>query len=226
MEASPVEEEQEEDGKMEELKKALGKNLISVIKYKVGPEEKILFTVNELSIKTLEQIKPHFTKDYLFLTQKELKDGLDVFPLEFLNIKNNYEVLHGKDTIASLKFDKKHIRRELEFEFRSKLIHLREQYLASASKSQQKELILSALPTLTPILEGLLLLKNTKKPEALDEIFDLIKQEYKENMTIFKKIEKIKNKELKLKANEIRNYIKELIAILTNLSEKLDKLKT
>jgi len=40
VEASPVEEGQEEDGKMEEIKNVLGKNLISVIKYKVGPEEK------------------------------------------------------------------------------------------------------------------------------------------------------------------------------------------
>ena len=45
-EASPVEEEQEEDGKMEKVKNALGNNLISVIKYNVGQEEKFLFIVN------------------------------------------------------------------------------------------------------------------------------------------------------------------------------------
>jgi len=225
VEASPVEEEQEEDGKMEEIKKVLGENLISVIKYTVGTEEKFLFIVNELSIKILEQIKPHFTKDYLFLTQKELKDGLDVFPLEFLNIKNNYELIHGKDTMANLEFDNNNIRRELEFEFRSKLIYLREQYLASTSKAEQKELILSALPTLAPILTGLLLLKNAKKPGSLDEVFDLIKQEYDENMAIFKKIEKLKNKEIKFKTDEIKEYINGLIVVLTNLSEKLDKFK-
>ena len=97
-----MEEEQEEGGKMEKVKKALGKNLISVIKYSVGTEEKILFVVNELQMQTLEQIKPHFTKDYLFLTQTELKDGKVVYPLEFLNIQNIYKLQYWKDTIANL----------------------------------------------------------------------------------------------------------------------------
>ena len=139
------------------LKEVLGENLATIAEY--GKFEKQhLLVLEKLDSDVLKNVKPIIkayhakTKKYpLLLTKEELRDGLDVFPLEFLNIKLNHRILHGNDMFNDLKFDKKHVRRELEFEFRSKLINLRQGYLEAESKKELKLIGEKAIPTMMPI---------------------------------------------------------------------------
>ncbi len=206
---------------LQNIKQVLGSNLITIARY--GKLEKQhLIVLNTLDTSTLKEIKPLIqdyhkkTKKYpLILTKEELTDGLDVFPLEFLNIKLNHKIIYGKDLFENLKFEKKHIRRELEFEFRSKLINLRQGYLETTSKKQDKLIVEKALPTLMPILNGLLFLKNINIPQDLDEILNLVNKNYKVNIEILKSPDK----------DNLEDSIKKLIILLSELGEVLDEMK-
>ena len=141
---------------------------------------------------------------------------MDVFPLEFLNIKLNHKILYGGGILKNLEFEKKFVRRELEFEFRSKLINLRQGYLEVENKKQFKIILEKAIPTLIPILNGLLFLKDIDIPNDLDEIFNLVSKEYKTDLSILKNLETLTNAE---------ESIKDLITLLTELGETLDEMK-
>lgn len=209
---------------IQKTKELLGENLVSLALYgKI--DHQYLIVVDELNISILEKIRP-LIKEWakkvrgipLILTHEELTDGSDVFPLEFLNIKLNHEILEGEDVFEKLSFDKKHIRRELEFEFRSKLINLRQGFLETSSEKDLDVIIAKAIPTLLPILNGLVFLKNKLIPDSIDEIFGLIEKEYNTSLRVLKDLEGNVKKEK-------REYINELIKLLSELGEILDEMK-
>ncbi len=208
---------------IQHLKENLKSNLIAVAEY--GKQEKQhIIILQKLDSSVLKNIKP-LLQDYykktkkfpLLITKEELTDGLDVFPLEFLNIKLNHSVLYGENLFLSLSFDKKYIRRELEFEFRSKLINLRQGYLETASGKQLSVIVKKAIPTLLPILNGLLFLKDIDIPDSLDEMIVLLSKEYKVNTEILKKLQS--------STEDLEGSIKELVIFLSTLGEILDEMR-
>ncbi len=56
-------------------------------------------------------------------------------------------------------------------------------------------------------------------------MFKLVSQEYKVNLDILKKIKKIKEEKIKIKNEELDEYVKELIVLLSDLGETVDEMK-
>ena len=215
------------------MEESIGDNLISVVKFgSEGEPNNLLLVLNKLDFDVLNDIKPlvikHRKKGFivpLIFTKEELFDGADVFPLEFLDIKHPHKTLYGKEIINKIKFDKKHVRRQLEFEFRSKLIHLRENYIWIKNPKELKSLLISAVPTIMPLFYGLLFLKDIKPSTKLDNLFKLVSQEYDVNLDILKNIKKLKEEKIKMNKEELDEYINELIVLLTDLGEIVDEMK-
>ena len=65
------------------------------------------------------------------LTEKQLRDSCDVFPIEMLDMKQSHKVLYGADVLAPLEISKANLRHQVEFELRSKLLNLQEICLTS-----------------------------------------------------------------------------------------------
>lgn len=190
--------------------------IISKIKYTLANQDKELIILKEITGDVLEEIKK-LKENPLFFSQSELEDAADVFPLEFLNIKNTYELVEGKDVIKNLKIDKKDIRRELEFEVRSKLIHLRQSYINK--KTNLQELLNSVIPTLTPLIDGLLYLKKIENPKSIQKALTSIEQAYSLDVDVLRHIE-----QNQIPKKEITNYINQLYQFLDDLANKLDKM--
>ncbi len=218
---------------IKEIEELIGDNLISVVKFgSEGEPNNFLWVLNRLDFDVLNEIKPlvikHRKKGFvvpLIFTKEELFNGADVFPLEFLDIKYPHKTLYGEEIINKIKFDKKHVRRQLEFEFRSKLIHLRENYIWIKNPKELKALLISVVPVIMPLFYGLLFLKNIKPSTKLDKLFNLVSQKYKVNLSILKKIKKLKEGKIKVKKEELNIYVNELIVLLTNLGEIIDEMK-
>lgn len=215
------------------LKKELGENLICAASYGThNKKDKLICILEEMDFNVMTKIKstlqPSCSKRIfscqrlvmpLFFTKSELKDATDVFPLEFLDIMNPYEVLFGKDVIATIKIKKTAIRTQLEFELRSKLVHLRAGYLGTKSKSELCKLLKSAVPSLMPLFYGFIYLKDRKTPSDMDSLLSMIDKDYGLDFTILKKFS-----EEKIEASEIDGSVKELLDLLTKASKLVDKL--
>jgi len=63
----------------------------------------------------------------LLMTEEEVHNAADSFPIEFRDMQDHRKVLHGIDVIAHLHVDTKNYRTQVEHELRSKLLRLRQQ---------------------------------------------------------------------------------------------------
>jgi hypothetical protein len=116
-----------------------------------------------------------------FLTERYIASSLDTYPVEFLDMKSNYRVLHGKDVLADLVIDKEHLRLQCERELKSISLHVRRAYVqAGGDVNKQGELLELSFKRLFPLFRALLVLHERPVPKMRSEtvsnievIFDL-----------------------------------------------------
>ena len=113
-----------------ELIKIYGKNLISIILYgsvlEGGFNVKrsninimlIFQTINVQTLKTgLKLIHKGRKKNIiapLMFTENHIETSCDTFPMEFIEIKENHQVVYGKDPFVSLNINKENLRLQCE----------------------------------------------------------------------------------------------------------------
>lgn len=198
----------------EKISEILGENLVSLVEYNNGDEVRHLAVCNNLNIKELDKLK-RLKELPITFTKEEIDNAIDVFPVEFLNIKRHHKLLSGEDIFSSMEISKKDIRHQLEFEFRSKLVHLRQAYLSSEGKDVDN-IILGAVPTLAPIIGALIYLKG-------DEQFNVGRfiSLYGINTEVLKEISDVRKGRTKLKTDK-NHYIDNLITVLTEIGKIID----
>jgi hypothetical protein len=126
------------------LERAYAHRLVSVVLYgsaaSAGDHDEHFSDLNVLCV--LKQVTPAELSDGepvlrwwretghpspLLMSEEEVHNSSDSFPIEFRDMQDNRKVLHGVDVIAHVKIDPKYYRAELEHELRSKLFRLRQQ---------------------------------------------------------------------------------------------------
>jgi len=216
---------------IEKFRTILKSNLLSCVKFGTeGQKENVLFVLDKIDHATLKELKEpvkwHFKKYNsvpLLFTKEELLDGADVFPLEFLDIKYPHKILYGEDLVNEIKFDKKQVRRQLEFELRSKLIHLRENYIWIKDDKELKQLLSHAIPSIMPLCYGLLFLKDIEIPTKLEDLFKEVKETYGIEVSILRRIQELNDK--KTSSEELDKYVKKMLEFLTESCEIVDEMK-
>ncbi len=103
----------------------------------------------------------------LIFTQEELRRSADVFAIELLDIKANHRVLWGEDVFRDLEVPMRLHRVQVEHELRSKLVRLRQRYLAAAGdRGQMLELMSASLSSLLTLFRHALLSLGQPVPEG------------------------------------------------------------
>ncbi len=203
------------------IKELLGENLVTLAEYYAGDEKNLLAICETLDFDSLQKLKQLKEVPFVF-TKEELTDGVDVFPIEFLNIRQHHETLYGDDLFKDMEISKEQLRHQLEFEFRSKLIHLRREYLQSKGKHLEN-LIFSAVPTLVPIIGGLIYLKDLSYGDIQD-MFKVVSEGYDIDVAVLKEIYDVRQGKAKLRKDK-EQYIRELIRVLTAIGTVVDEIE-
>ena len=215
-EDSQEEEAFQEVGKMIKLTNLLGDNFVSLYE-----KEHIMFlVVHRSDFEVLELIRDN-TKNMqvLVFTIDEIHEGKDVFPLEFLNMKNEFVLVQGDDLLDDLELHKVDVRKQLEYELRSKLINLRTEFVFLKNKKELYGLVQNIVPVLKPICYGLLFLKDE---EPKGDIFGQLGKLYDPKIKILKKLAGI---EKKPKEEEMHNLVKDTKDFLVAYAQIVDKFK-
>ena len=120
-----------------QLRETEGENLLAVVVYgsavtaptmAAKSDFQWLVITRRLDAADLRRIRPVIrglvTAGYTlptFFTQQEFTDSLDVFPIEFRQMKRAYQVLFGDDPLATAEASAANLRRQIEYELRGKL---------------------------------------------------------------------------------------------------------
>jgi hypothetical protein len=99
-------------------------------------------------------------------------DSLDVFPMEFLELRLIHETVAGEDLLAGLVIDRADLRRQCEREVKARLIGLRQAYLRSLGEPKElSEALVRFLSGYQPLARGILSLLGREVPIRRAEAF-------------------------------------------------------
>lgn len=161
----------------------------------------------------------------LFLTEDYIKRSTDIFPIEFLDIQENYSVLYGKNILEDINIDIRNLRFQCEQELKAKLITLRQLYLKiSADKAALKDLLFRSVTSVLHILRNVLRLKGKKPPYKKEDILRELDGEFLIDVNIWRKILQAKNKQIKLRNKDIEGLFVDFIAELEKIVDIVDRL--
>jgi predicted nucleotidyltransferase len=207
-----------------ELKQELGNNLVSVILYGSAVRGEHVRSSSDLNLMLIFKkiALEHVTKvgklmprklrksllQLVFWTEEELKNAWYVFPLEFEDIKENNQLLVGKDLFSKRKVDKKRMRYQIEFELRSKLLNVRDAWLGS---NRNKYALRTYL---------------VKAGNSFDYLCRKAEAVFPKKMAIpsdiFETIKKVKKKEIRLKRGELQDLFHQLHETVESVIRKID----
>jgi len=161
----------------------------------------------------------------LFLSQEYIFSSTDIFPIEFLDMQENYYLLYGKDVLKEIQVDLRNLRFQCEQELKSKLLKLRQAYLLLNNNIPQlRNLLFISFTSILHILRNLLRIKGRKPPYLKQLIIKELVLEFEIDLNIWEKILAAKNKEINLTKSEIEglfvSFVKELESIV-NIVDKL-----
>ena len=110
----------------------------------------------------------------VLLSLEEIENGADAFAIELYDVRHAYRVLHGRDVIAGLEVHPARHRHQVEHELRSRLVRLRERYLAlQRDRKAVTALMSDSLPSFATLLRHAALLAggapHMRKREAIAE---------------------------------------------------------
>ncbi|MDP2941031.1 MAG: hypothetical protein Q8N85_02085 [Candidatus Omnitrophota bacterium] len=160
----------------------------------------------------------------LFFTESYIKNSLDVFPIEFLDIKENFSVLYGRDILTGLEIDTRNLRFQCEQELKSKLLNLKDIYLRLLNKAALKGILFKSANSILHILRNLIRLGGAVPPYRQEEILRLISAEFKVSTVHLEKILQAKKGGRKVGAKEAGILFAGLVGELEKIVEMVDGL--
>jgi predicted nucleotidyltransferase len=161
----------------------------------------------------------------LFLTEDYIKRSTDIFPIEFLDIQENYSVLYGKDILKDVNIDIRNLRFQCEQELKAKLITLRQLYLKiNRDKPALKDLLFRTITSILHISRNVLRLRGKRPPYKKDEILKELAAEFQIDTGVWAKILVAKNKQVKLGNKDIESLFVNFISELEKIVDIVDRL--
>jgi len=120
---------------------------------------------------------PHF--DPLFLTRSQIEHSLDVFPIEWLDIKERHLRIEGEDVFESLEVPRNHLRRQCEHELRGKFIQMRQAYLLSGHRPAELAKVLREnASSFATLFRTLIRLQGESPPADSGQVVGSVAQMY------------------------------------------------
>jgi hypothetical protein len=175
------------DGLVDDLKAAHGSNLASIVLYGSAAAGDFIDSSSDYNLLiALQQIRPQDLRAAqapmrewsrmghsmpVYFTVSELKDAVDVFPIEFDQMRKARVVLYGFDPLADMKISIASMRLQLEYELRSKLIQLRRLYIpASASAEKLGKLMTESLTSFASLFRAVLVVHGFNAPVKKEDV--------------------------------------------------------
>lgn len=113
-------------------------------------------------------------------TVDDLTRSLDVFPLLFMDIRDNHKILFGSDPFAGIQVDRTLLRVQVEQMLKSKVGEIRSEFLASGESLKTFETLISkTFGSLFPLLRGLLSLKGKTPSSRKEVVVAMTEEEFK-----------------------------------------------
>ena len=161
----------------------------------------------------------------LFLTERYIASSTDIFPIEFLDMKENYRVLYGKDVLKDIVVETVNLRFQCEQELKAKLIGIKQFYL-KINKDQRAlgKFLLESFTPVLHVLRNVLRLKGKKPAYQKKDLIKDLAAEFEMNLHSWETILAAKQNEAKLGVKTVCILFSDFVDDLEGIVEAVDKL--
>jgi predicted nucleotidyltransferase len=218
------------------IRTAYGANLAAVILYGSkavqneagkGSDYNLLVVLKEVRFADLRSLEGSIGKwikagnqPPLLFTLDMFKESMDVFPVEFLDMRDNRKLLYGDDPFVDFMVLDQNLRHECEFELKSKLLKLRQGYMASGGKPKEVAALMAAsISPVMVIFRHVVRLFGKEPPLKKQEALKVLAGLSGIGISVFETIQRIKHGEEKIRNLNIDSvmseYLKEIEKIIS-----------
>lgn len=224
---------------IENLKLIYGNDLLSVLLYGSAASGEytvaysninLLVVLKDTGLQNLNKISKIILRrkfralNPLFFTEEYIESSQDVFPIEFLDMKENYSVLFGSDCLKDLRISLKNLRFQCEQELKAKLINIKNIYLRNREKYILRGLLFKSFTSVMHISRNLLRLKGLTAAYRKEDVLKQLAGEFKIDTGNFCKILIAKQNNLKLSYKETESLLAAFVSDLEKIVNIVDSL--
>ena len=213
---------------VKDLKDIYGENLLSVILYgqntdseqsKSKSAQNIIVIFNKLEASDIKNAIVAIKKWIkgknalpVIMSESEWQSSADVYPIEYIEIKNNYEILYGKNVVAPMSVSKYDLRLQCEYEIKNLLVRIRQIYLGNSDNSKFMVKSLEELSSkLIRISKSALHLFDITAPDEYSEVIQKMTEKTKFDGEIFVEILSAKENKRKFTPQKIEGLVQRAI---------------
>lgn len=218
----------------EELKRVLGESLKSVILYGSSANEdktqihsdfNILVVVETLDLPTLKALSSISKKWVkaghpmpLYFEKSALINSADVFPIEFIDMKESHKVIFGEDIISLLKIGKQNYRHQLEYELRAKQIQFRLKFIEADGQAKDLQWLLTkSFSQFLVLFRATLHLVEIQVPEKRKDQLHHLKKHLSIDVEAWEKIHDLRENPQQLKLEELELLFSKMLESIQNV---------
>jgi hypothetical protein len=222
-----------------DLKSTLGAQLKSVVLYGSGARPNasaaalnVVIVTDDLSVATLDRLAVPLEwwarrghPPAALFSETSLTDSLDVFPIEFLDIKDRRTVVYGSDPFAGLVIDTKNLRQQVEYELRAAAMKLRTRYLARRlTRGALGDSLADSLPSITALFRATLRLLDSSVPDEPREVWRAMSNVHPSaNETLFENVGRLRTKSDRAEKG-LESLFTRFLAAVDKVIDVIDKL--
>ncbi|MGH7206933.1 MAG: hypothetical protein ACREI2_12080 [Nitrospiraceae bacterium] len=162
----------------------------------------------------------------LFLTEEGLRSSTALFPLEFLEIKEQHVLLAGRDPFPTLAIDLRNLLVQCEQEIRGNLLRLRQRFVEGAGKPETVEILLPlSFTALLPCLRGLFRLLKIPIPRMTEALLESLQPSLGVDPVTFQDVLHLKRGLISPGPLEMPRLFERYGSSLQTLIERVEQLK-
>ena len=162
----------------------------------------------------------------LIMTSDYINRSLEVFPVEFLEMKLIHQLVYGDDVLKNIKIEKADIRLQCERELKGKHQHLCQGYIkAMGDKRTFTDLLVGSLSGYFPLFRGILFLYDREIPKEKGDVLCAMNECCDVDMNVFRNIMDIRSHNFYPPFEALKEVFKNLYHVLDAITKKVDEFK-
>jgi len=192
----------------------------------------VLVVVQELPSARLDEIAasvpathkaPHI--DPLFLTMQQVQRSLDVFPIEWLDLKDRHWRLEGVNLFDTLEIPQTYLRLQIEQELRGKHLRLVQEYLMGAAHPEALHAALARLASgFQTLFRALIRLHGEPPPPSLERVLERVAELYDLDAPALLAAQRLRGERRHPGAEKTRAIYRAFLAQVDRLTSTVDTL--
>lgn len=162
----------------------------------------------------------------LIMTPTYIHRSLDVFPIEFLNMKLFHQTVFGEDILQDVIIENSNLRQQCERELKVKLIGLRQGYISAAGdKNILARGFIESIAGYMPLFKSIIFLLGKEVPRNNREILSVLEESSGVPTNVFKLVLNYKKRKTKPSIDQLNTFFEDYYKAIEKLGEIADALE-